>query len=594
MKTTAGWKHYWWLAGVVVGLFLLTLHVANSLEDLWRRIEEQQRASYWVAAQTEIELLRFLRALDAHERGDLPDGVDDLVLRMEIYWSRLLVILEGAEASLIRKIPGAVDLANEAIDALADVEGRLRALVPGDYEAHREVREALEPFALPLHHLVGTTEQRIAAGADRSEWRRVRREFLALAVATMLSGTLLVLLLVRQARTADQLRRLAERAQSRLEDALESAPDGVAVFDAQGRTVIFNRRALALPHELADAIRPVPAPDGTLTDRKPTSDGTEAEPLGVGNGLGFLPGRRCIHQPDGVFEIELEDGRWVRCSRRLTRDGGVVAIMVDITETVLREEALRRAKEQAETANRAKMEFVANMSHELRTPLNAIIGFSEMLREGYVGPLNRVQKEYVGDVLRAGHHLLAVVNDILSIAKAEAGRMVAERQVTDPREVIESVARMIRPASQAARLDLRVETEGLSGMVVSDTTKLRQALLNLASNAVKFTPEGGVITLRGTATSESVVLEVQDTGIGIESGDIAKALAPFGQIANPMSRRHDGVGLGLPLAKHFVELMGGTLELHSVPGEGTTVRIVLGRPMSVPRSSPGAEDARPL
>ena len=249
----------------------------------------------------------------------------------------------------------------------------------------------------------------------------------------------------------------------------------------------------------------------------------------------------------------------------------------DVSELKWREEALLRAKEDAELANRTKSEFLASMSHELRTPLNAIIGFSDIMGEEMLGPLGNAQYQgYTQDISESARHLLALINDILDAAKIEAGQMSLAEEVVNPRSLMESVRRLVAPRAERANLSLELRMPDSVPALCADKTKLKQILINLISNAVKFTPEGGRIELRAEAAENGEFLfMVGDSGIGIEADDIARAMAPFGQVDSRLSRKFDGTGLGLPLAKSLTELHGGSFDLVSQPGIGTTVTVRL-------------------
>ena len=249
----------------------------------------------------------------------------------------------------------------------------------------------------------------------------------------------------------------------------------------------------------------------------------------------------------------------------------------DVSELQWREEALLRAKEDAEFANRTKSEFLANMSHELRTPLNAIIGFSDLMGDEMLGPLGNSQyKGYTADISESGRHLLELINDILDVAKIESGQMSLVEEVVDPQDLIESVRRLVAPRAERAGLNLETRlAEDLPGLRV-DKTKLKQILINLISNAVKFTPEGGHVVLSAEAAANGEFLFlISDTGIGIAAEDIPRAMAPFGQVDSRLSRKFEGTGLGLPLVKSLAELHGGRFELVSQPDVGTTVTLRL-------------------
>ena len=250
--------------------------------------------------------------------------------------------------------------------------------------------------------------------------------------------------------------------------------------------------------------------------------------------------------------------------------------MYDITERRQAEFALLQAKEQADFANRSKSEFLANMSHELRTPLNAIIGFAEIIKDQLFGPVGQAQYvEYAADIYDSGALLLSLINDILDMSKIEAGKRALAEAVLDVEHVVQSVFRLVVSRAKMGKLHLTVKVPKDIPNLRGEERALKQVLTNLLTNAIKFTPEGGDVTLSAMMDEFGrMCIKVHDTGIGIASEDIPVALAPFGQIESALSRKNQGTGLGLPLTKALVELHGGVLDLESKVGAGTTVTLV--------------------
>jgi PAS domain S-box-containing protein len=247
----------------------------------------------------------------------------------------------------------------------------------------------------------------------------------------------------------------------------------------------------------------------------------------------------------------------------------------EVTREVRVQRSLEQAKDQAEMASRAKSEFLANMSHELRTPLNAILGFAEIIRDRLLGPIADRYAEYAHDIHSSGAHLLGIINDILDLSKVEAGRVELIEEIVDIQSIVKGVTLLLRERVANAGLTLKVELPDTLLLIRADERKLKQVLMNLLANAVKFTPAGGVITVWASIDAQGLIMEVRDTGIGIAPEDVDRALSPFGQVDSRLSRRYEGTGLGLPLARALAELHGGRLSLHSAPGKGTTVRITL-------------------
>ena len=236
---------------------------------------------------------------------------------------------------------------------------------------------------------------------------------------------------------------------------------------------------------------------------------------------------------------------------------------------------LGRLYGQIEAANRHKSEFLANMSHELRTPLNAIIGFSEVLLEKMFGELNDKQLDYLRDIHGSGHHLLTLINDILDLSKIEAGRMELELGSFDLHELLDSASMLVRERASRHGLSLALDVADGLGEWVADERKVKQVVINLLSNAVKFTPAGGSVTLRARRVGDAVEIAVIDTGVGIAADQQALVFEEFRQAAGDHLRKSEGTGLGLALAKRFVELHGGTLRVESELGRGSTFAFML-------------------
>ena len=247
----------------------------------------------------------------------------------------------------------------------------------------------------------------------------------------------------------------------------------------------------------------------------------------------------------------------------------------DITDLRARETALESSRKVAESANRAKSEFLATMSHELRTPLNAIIGFSELMQREAFGSLgNANYKDYVRDIYQCAIHLLELINDILDVSKIEAGRMELNEEEVDVVNVIQSAFRLVRERAAENDVKLTLALSERTPNLAADTRAVKQVLLNLLSNAVKFTPAGGSVVVN-TAIDErgDFLIRVKDTGIGMAPDEVAIALTPFGQVESSLSRRYEGTGLGLSLSKGLIELHGGKLEIDSEPNNGTCVTV---------------------
>jgi signal transduction histidine kinase len=281
---------------------------------------------------------------------------------------------------------------------------------------------------------------------------------------------------------------------------------------------------------------------------------------GVGVGLGLCN----LHAAALIDTARESEQRLAEANDELTK----LTVRLELRNT-----EYAQARDFAETANRSKSQFLANMSHELRTPLNAIIGFSEMIRDGMLGPIGTpVYRDYAADINRSGMHLLQLVTDILDVSRAEAGHLSLNEEICDPARVVEGSVVMIREAAHQGQVALEVAPMDRTPWLFADERRLRQILINLLSNAVKFTLPGGRVAVSLALESDGgLAFSVEDTGIGMSQAHIEIALTPFGQVDSQLNRQYEGAGLGLPLTRQLVDLHDGELEVTSRLGEGTRV-----------------------
>ncbi len=395
-----------------------------------------------------------------------------------------------------------------------------------------------------------------------------------------------------------QLDKLNRDAEVRLKDAVENISEAFVLWDTESKLVLCNSKYQQF-HSLPASVCQPGTPYNMVT-------AASKEPVV----RQFLPGQS--HEASGSrsMEVQIADGRWLQINERRTKDGGFVSVGTDITalkqqeehllhsernlmmtvrdlqkERQLAEEQSQRLAEladkyasektRAEAANRSKSEFLANMSHELRTPLNAVIGFSEIMSQQMFGPIGTPKYvEYALDIRRSGQFLLDVINDILDMSKIEAGRIDLEFSQVELGSILEEVLRLVGPRAAEGGINLRQEIKKTPAFT-ADRRAYKQVLINLLSNAIKFTPDNGVVTLKAWMAEERIHVQIIDTGIGIPQRDIEKLGRPFEQVENQFTKSKGGSGLGLAISKSLVDLHGGTVNIASKEGVGTTVTVIV-------------------
>lgn len=367
--------------------------------------------------------------------------------------------------------------------------------------------------------------------------------------------------------------REAQRARQQLLDAIESISEGFSLFDPDDRLVVANNRYFEFVHpgESLDTMRGAhfedlirAAANGNLISDIENHASIEE----------WVAARLAHHRnPAGSFIQRRSNGKWIRINERRTEDGGYVAVYSDITELKEHEAELEIARDAAMQASQAKSGFLATMSHELRTPLNAIIGLSEMLAEhGDRLPPER-RAESLRRVLNAGRHLLNLINDILDLSKIEAGKMELQIGTVPVRELVDDVVSTVRPLAEQNGNELVVDCPRDIPAARADPTRIRQILLNLLSNACKFTKSGRVELEVGTADGETnrlVYFSVTDTGIGLTPDQMRRLFEEFVQADASTTREYGGTGLGLAISRKLCRQMGGDITVVSAAGEGST------------------------
>jgi adenylate cyclase len=373
---------------------------------------------------------------------------------------------------------------------------------------------------------------------------------------------------------ATNLKEIRE-ARTRLTDAIETISEGFSLYDADDKLIVCNSRYKTLFASHIDLTKPGTSFEAIIraASERGLIGGAE------GRREAWLAERIAQHRAASGTHIQhRSDGRWIQVNERKTAEGGVVATYADITELKQHEAELQKARDAAQDASRTKSSFLANMSHELRTPLNAIIGVTEMLQEDARDLKRDDEVEPLDRVLRASRHLLALINDILDLSKIEAGKMELSLESFAVVPLIDDVVKTLETLAAKNGNRVIVDCNPKVGTINADQMRLRQALLNLASNAHKFT-ERGTVTIAADRWQEGdrewVTISLSDTGIGMTAEQVGKLFQEFSQADASTTRKYGGTGLGLAISRRFCQMMGGDITVKSEPGRGSTFTIRL-------------------
>ncbi len=352
---------------------------------------------------------------------------------------------------------------------------------------------------------------------------------------------------------------------------LDSVPAMISAKDLSSRYLFMNAFQARLYGTTPEAARGRTA--GELLGAQYGSYTAALDRRVIETGRAILPIEEEYEGADGVkrnwltLKVPLQDAGG--------RHFGVGTVALEITDRKRLEHSLLETKKSAEAASQAKTLFLAQMSHELRTPLNAVIGFTEMMTSEIFGPLGAAQyKGYAQDVLKAARHLLGIITDMLDLTRLDAGALALDLVPVALGDIVVEVARMMGLPASTKRVALRLYVEPSLPRLNADSRRLRQSLINLVGNAIKFTPEGGSVTFGARRSGDGLELFVEDSGVGMSSDEVETAMTVFGRAGTGYAKSQDGAGIGLPLAKALVERHGGDFIIDSAPGRGTKVRAV--------------------
>ncbi len=514
-----------------------------------------------------------------------------LLVLLAMYWKVFRPLLRQTDTALAQ-LAALEDYHRSVVNALAD---GIMVIDP-----NRRLVESMNPAAQAIFHLRGGVGQPLdalipaTANASLPQLRRWNRQqvrgYGGAATAPHLDVTLRQAMLDGGDRLIAVVRDITRRVEAEekaytLANALEQSAASALITDTEGVILYANPRVCAIsgyhkdellgktPRILKSGLTAARVYEDLWTRLKAGEEWT-------GELLNRKKTGELYWSSLAIAPLRDKDGRIVQ----------YLAVMEDVSQRKNMEEALLLAKQQAEQANRSKSDFLASMSHELRTPMNAILGYSEFIEMQPFGPLGHPKyQEYVQDIHESGRHLLELINDMLDLSKVESGKLSLDEEDVDIAPCAVSALRLV--AEQASRKNLVLTSDMAPGLpkVWADPLRLKQIVLNLLANAIKFTPDGGTVNLRGFQGEDGrVTLVVKDSGIGIRAEDLPRVLEPFGQVSNPMVRRDEGTGLGLPISKQLAELHGGTFELDSELGVGTTVTVRLPLTRNLPVSEGSA------
>ncbi|HSM40303.1 MAG TPA: ATP-binding protein, partial [Afifellaceae bacterium] len=573
----------YWLTDLAVSLLMRSEQNAQEARDrLDRELDTLARYDAETAriVREEVDSLieKATAAVDAYSNDQRVLG-NALMAQTQVHVKtvddRLAALVDRLQAEAVARSDAALESAHDIADALLAVV--IGAVIVGGSATFF----ILQSITVPLRRLVSSMSD-ITGGNLDVEIPPAGRDEIGVMANTL--SLLRDSLIERNRLELERVKAEAalRQVQTQLTEAIEAISEGFVLFDAEDKLVICNQTYREMYAELDVGIEP-----GTSFENIAAAvAGSGMIPDANADRAAWISSRIARHRsPSGPYEQERADGRWMKISERQTQEGGIVGVFTDITELKRRTaqlehavENLAVARDEAAQATMAKSQFLANMSHELRTPLNAIIGITEMLEEDVrdlgqddlVEPLQRVSG--------AGKHLLRLINDILDLSKIEAGKLDFYLEDIDLGHLLEDCVSTTRSMAEKNDNRIRLRCSDNLGAMHADMTRLRQIVLNLLSNANKFTSDGDITLSASRETNDGddwITLSVSDTGIGMSPEQTEKLFKEFSQADSSTTRRFGGTGLGLAICRRLCRMMGGSIDVSSALGEGTTFTVKL-------------------
>ena len=580
------------LVAAIIGLAISVVLGLNQMIEKRESFQTDPRVEVWLVSQVELEHLKLINTLDAYR--DLSDSLrgashkvdlDELLTRFDIFWSRLLVLNQGAESKRLREVDALSQTVARVIATLEKIEPKILNLQRNDAAAHGAIRDGLTALSGPIHTMVLNTTNherglRIETASARND---VFWQVIGYFIGILVSGTILILFLIWQNREtrkfltrANEAEIRANEASTHLMHAIESFPDGFALFDQGGNLQICNARYKACYPKIADMATPGRAVAELAREAFIRGQFWES---GVGVEEWVRDHLKLFALEESFEEQRLGDGRWIHVKGRKTSDGFNAMVYTDVTYMKLRESELAENSKRLEVALEKEVElssmksnFVATASHEFRTPLTTIFSAADLLHH-YSHHMDDSQKlTYLVEIKKEVGEMTRLLDDILLVRKLETGMFSFNPEKANFEALLRNIVRASQTLTgNSHAISLNIECDSSSIMI--DNNLMRHIINNLLSNAIKYSPRGKPIDVTLARKNHELILKVADYGIGIPDIEIDRVFDTFFRAEN--SAGIGGTGLGLSVVKTAVELHGGKVSVESAVNKGTvfTIRI---------------------